>query len=236
MRKRDCLDCQRGDNTCPGHKTAGQRRREKRDRLVCNTSVLDYCPQSVGETLTHAEVCELFGVLHDPTLRRVLERHGEELRADGWDSENSTFTRRAVVRIALMFRPTTSLMAARIARAVEDFEQLIKFELTTEQSMLAADVLDEAIDLTERVRDDDPAEVWARLGKLDQYSTKSVIVALAAMVRTDDAAALDWLGSLVPASLLYRPVNGLALLLPTPGTADGVAPSVISDGINEGAA
>lgn len=211
--------------------TSAQRRRERRDRLSLNASVLDHCPQEIGETLTVAEVCELLGVLHNPTLRKVLERHGDELRANGWDPEEGTFTRGAVVRIALMLRPSTSLMAGRIATAVEDFDRLIKFELTTEQSMLAADVLDEAIELTERVREQDPAEVWAQLGQLDAYTIKSVVVALAAMVRTEDSAALDWLGSLVPASSLYRPVNGLALLLPVPDTADGVAMGEISDGL-----
>lgn len=212
--------------------TTAQRRRERRDRLSLNASVLDHCSQDVGVTLTVDEVCELLGVLCNPTLRKVLERHGDELRANGWDSEEGTFTRGALVRIALMLRPSTSLMAGRIARAVEDFDRLIKFELTTEQSMIAADVLDEAIELTERVREQDPAEVWAQLGKLDDYTIKSVVVALAAMVRTEDSAALDWLGSLVPASSLYRPVNGLALLLPVPDTTDGVAMSVISEGLN----
>lgn len=206
-----------------------QRRREQRDRLSLNASVLDYCPQQIGETLGVAEVCELLGVLHNPTLRKVLERHGDELRANGWDPEEGTFTRAAVIRVALMLRPSTSLMAGRIAKAVKDFDRLIKFELTTEQSMIAADVLDEAIELTERVREQDPAEAWAQLGKLDDYTIKSVVIALAAMVRTEDTTALDWLGSLVPASALYRPVNGLALLLPVPDTADGVAMSAISD-------
>lgn len=206
-----------------------QRRREQRDRLSLNASVLDHCPQQIGETLGVAEVCELLGVLHNPTLRKVLERHGDELRANGWDPEEGTFTRAAVIRVALMLRPSTSLMAGRIAKAVKDFDRLIKFELTTEQSMIAADVLDEAIELTERVREQDPAEVWAQLGKLDDYTIKSVVIALAAMVRTEDTTALDWLGSLVPASALYRPVNGLALLLPVPDTADGVAISAISD-------
>ncbi|WP_195173705.1 hypothetical protein [Mycobacteroides abscessus] len=206
-----------------------QRRREQRDRLSLNASVLDHCPRQIGETLGVAEVCELLGVLHNPTLRKVLERHGDELRANGWDPEEGTFTRAAVIRVALMLRPSTSLMAGRIAKAVKDFDRLIKFELTTEQSMIAADVLDEAIELTERVREQDPAEVWAQLGKLDDYTIKSVVIALAAMVRTEDTTALDWLGSLVPASALYRPVNGLALLLPVPDTADGVAMSAISD-------
>lgn len=206
-----------------------QRRREQRDRLSLNASVLDHCPQQIGETLGVAEVCELLGVLHNPTLRKVLERHGDELRANGWDPEEGTFTRAAVIRVALMLRPSTSLMAGRIAKAVKDFDRLIKFELTTEQSMIAADVLDEAIELTERVREQDPAEVWAQLGKFDDYTIKSVVIALAAMVRTEDTTALDWLGSLVPASALYRPVNGLALLLPVPDTADGVAMSAISD-------
>ncbi|MDM2104777.1 hypothetical protein PP405_14325 [Mycobacteroides abscessus] len=206
-----------------------QRRREQRDRLSLNASVLDHCPQQIGETLAVAEVCELLGVLHNPTLRKVLERHGDELRANGWDPEEGTFTRAAVIRVALMLRPSTSLMAGRIAKAVKDFDRLIKFELTTEQSMIAADVLDEAIELTERVREQDPAEVWTQLGKLDDYTIKSVVIALAAMVRTEDTTALDWLGSLVPASALYRPVNGLALLLPVPDTADGVAMSAISD-------
>lgn len=211
--------------------SVAQRRRERRDRLSRNTPVLDYCPQHVGETLTTDEVCELFGVIYDPTLRHSLDRHGDELRADGWDHEAGTFTRRAVLRLAMMFRSSTSLMASRIAKAAEDYHRLIKFTSSPEQVRRADDTLSLAFDLVEQVHDDDPAEVWARLGKLDDYALKSAVVALSALV-PEDLPVLGWLARLAPeGAMMNRAAMGLALLLPTPESADGVPSSAISEGL-----
>lgn len=216
-------------------RTPAQLKRDRRDRLACNASVLDHCPQHVGETLTQDEVLELFGVRYNPTLRMVLEHHGEELRADGWNGESKTFTRRAIMRIALIFRIKTSPMARRIAQAAEDYDRLIKFEASAEQVARAYDALDFATAIAEQVRDADPAEVWAELGDLDAYTLKAAVVTLAALVPLD-VPVMGWLSSLAPANTIHRGAMGLALLLPTPDSADGVPPSVISDGLNGEAA
>ncbi|QJD50454.1 MerR-like helix-turn-helix DNA binding domain protein [Mycobacterium phage Chris] len=199
------------------------RKREERSRIAANTGVLDMFRPRVGKTATTDEVCRLLRVDYGIVLRHVLNRHRDELAADGWDSAAGTFTRRSIIRLALLLRASTSPRAARIAKAARAGSKVISFDHAP-RSQHCANVLDGAFALAEKIRDDDPGEVWASLNRLDRHGLTALTVALAAMVDVDSAGATRWLRSL---SGGRGGPEGLQHLVPTRETTDGLPLSVL---------
>ncbi|ASR85254.1 hypothetical protein I5H06_gp50 [Mycobacterium phage SirPhilip] len=198
------------------------RKRAERGHIAANTGVLDMFKPRVGKTATTDEVCRLLRVDYRDVLRNVLTRHGDELTADGWDRAAGTFTRRAIIRVALLVRPSTSPRAARIAKAAKAGTKVISFDHAP-RSPHSAKILDRAFGLAEQIRDDDPGEVWAALNKLDRHTLTGVTVALAALVDVDAAGVTKWLRSLGNGG----GAEGLQRLVPTRETSDGLPLSVL---------
>lgn len=188
--------------------TAGKidrKRQELRDQLANRTAVLDLFTPRVGDPLTRDQLCTLLGVTRD-ALSTASRRHSDELRADGWDTEADTFTRRATIRLASIMRK--SPRAVLIARAAEQGANIIDFRHRSTRDVHA--VASWATDFAVELRDNDPAEMWVRLRNLDDYMLRAVVVALAAMVDIERPPP-RWLA------------DGLGSLIPTRKSADGVA-------------
>ncbi|QTF82049.1 hypothetical protein SEA_FEFFERHEAD_50 [Mycobacterium phage Fefferhead] len=225
---RNALRWRRRSGVAPKHRLVGRKIMYDAAALseyataVDNTHVLDMFAPRVGETATAAEVCRLLRVDHNDVLRNVLDRHGDELAADGWDKAAGTFTRRAIIRIALLVRASTSPRAERIAKAAEVGGRLISFDHGP-RAQQCVHILDRAMQLAEQIRDDDPGEIWAALHKVDRHTLTGVAVALAAMVDIDAPGVTKWLRSLAPGGA----VAGLQRLVPTRETTDGMPLSVL---------
>ena len=190
---------------------AAARRRAERDAVAGNTFVLDMFKPAIGGVATTDEVCRLLRVGYRPNLCNVLNRHGDELVSDGWDRAAGTFTRRAVIRMAMLLRPSTSARAARIAKAARAGIRLLSFDHPAREQQCAS-VLNRAFALAEDVRDDDPGEVWAGLRKLDRHVLAGVAVTLAAMVDIDAPGATRYLRELAGGDA--APVDGVRRLVP----------------------
>ncbi|ASR85351.1 hypothetical protein SEA_TIERRA_53 [Mycobacterium phage Tierra] len=198
-------------------------KRAERGRIAENTDVLDMFKPAVGGTATTDEVCRLLRIEYRPSLANVLTRHGDELTAAGWDRAAGTFTRRAIIRIALLLRPSTSQRAARIAKAAKAGNKLISFDHSP-RSQQCVHILERALDLSTQVRDDDPGEVWAALRRLDRHTLTGVAVALAAMVDVDASGVTKYLRSL---GVGHGGAEGLQRLVPTRDTTDGLPLSAL---------
>ncbi len=198
------------------------RKREERGRIAANTGVLDMFRPHIGTTATTDEVCRLLRIDYRDVLRNVLNRHGDELAADGWDRAAGTFTRRAVIRVALLLRPSTSPRAGRIAKAAKAGSKVISFDYAP-RSQQGAAILDRAFKLAEQIRDDDPGEVWAALNKLDRHTMQGMAVALAGLVDIDASGVTRWLRTLGAG----QAAEGLQKLVPTRETSDGLPLSVL---------
>ncbi|QFP94838.1 hypothetical protein SEA_MARSHAWN_52 [Mycobacterium phage Marshawn] len=199
------------------------RQRDERSRVAANTGVLDMFKPRVGKTATTDEVCRLLRIDYRDVLRNVLNRHGDELAADGWDRAAGAFTRRAIIRVALLVRASSSPRAGRIAKAAKTGSKLIAFDHAPRSQQCAA-VLDRSFTLAERLRDDDPGEVWAALNKLDRHTVQAMAVALAAMVPIDSPGVTRWLRTLGAAN---NGADGLQHLVPTRETSTGLPLSVL---------
>ncbi|AEK09863.1 hypothetical protein SEA_SHEDLOCKHOLMES_53 [Mycobacterium phage ShedlockHolmes] len=199
------------------------RKREERGRIAANTGVLDLFRPRIGEVASAEEVCRLLAIESRGSLRNVLNRHGDELAADGWDRAANTFTRRAVIRIALMLRASSSPRAGRIAMAAKAGSKVISFDHAP-LSRMTQGVLDRAYELAAQVRDEDPGEVWAALGRLDRHTLQGVAVALAALTPIESSGVTRYLRSLAGGG---NPAAGLARLVPTRETSDGMPLSLL---------
>ncbi|AHB79584.1 hypothetical protein PBI_VALIDUS_54 [Mycobacterium phage Validus] len=230
---RVALRARRRRGTAPAHKHAGRRvlydvaaieEYVEAARAAENTHVLDMFTPRVGKTATTDEVLTLLRIAHDPwILDKVVKRHRDELTAAGWDADTGTFTRQAIIRVALMLRSSTSPRAARIAKAAKAGSKVISFDHGPRSQQCAA-IFDRAMGLAERVRDDDPGEVWAGLRKLDPHALTGVAVALAALVDIDSPGVTRYLRSLAEGG---GAIEGLQRLVPTRETTDGVPLSVL---------
>ncbi|WNM74138.1 hypothetical protein SEA_NERGAL_47 [Mycobacterium Phage Nergal] len=210
-----------------------ERKRDRRGLLAANTAVLDEFEPAIGDQATTEQTAELLGVTpYSATLRNVLNRHRDELIADGWDQAKGTFTRRAIIRLALIMR---SDKAKAIAEAAGARYRVISFSAGEKLRHVrrCQAVMDQALEVAERVKDDDPAEVWAALNGLDRYTLQAVAVALGAMVPLDQPGTLQWLSALPSRYARHSDqslaASGLALIVPTPETADGVPLSQAED-------
>ncbi|APD18215.1 hypothetical protein SEA_HAMMY_52 [Mycobacterium phage Hammy] len=225
---RNALRWRRRSGTAPKYRLVGRKIMYDAAALgeyvtaVDNTHVLDMFTPRVGETATAADVCRLLRIDHGDVLRNILDRHGDELAADGWDRVAGTFTRRAIIRVALLVRSSTSPRAARIAKAAKAGSKVISFDHGP-RAQQCTHIFDRALLLAEQIRDDDPGEVWAALNKLDRHVLQGVTVALAALVDVDAAGITSWLRGLAGGGA----VEGLQRLVPTRETTDGVPLSVL---------
>lgn len=203
-----------------------ERKRARRDVLAAYVDVLDNFEPRVGVLATRDQVEALMGAEHSRTaLRSVFRGHRAELLADGYDGPTDTFTRRAVLRVALLMRSDQ-------ARAIADAACRAHQAATADRDAAAVAgaqhvqrcraTLDTAFDVACRVTEEDPAEAWAFLSDMDRYGLQLVTVALAAMLSGDSSNGVTgWLASLPPLtsdrrSRLGRAAIGLSMLTPQP--------------------
>ncbi|QFG09239.1 MerR-like helix-turn-helix DNA binding domain protein [Mycobacterium phage Efra2] len=226
---RNALRWRRRSGTAPEHRLVGRKimydvaALDEYATAVDNTHVLDMFTPRVGDTATADEVCRLLRIDQSDVLGKVLKRHGDELAAHGWDRATGTFTRRAIIQVALLVRSSTSARAARIAKAAKAGSRPISFAHSP-RSQQCPNILERAFDLATEARDDDPGEVWARLRKLDRHTLTGVAVALAAMVDVEAAGITKYLRGLSGGG---SAAEGLQRLVPTRETTDGVPLSVL---------
>ncbi|GLE59573.1 hypothetical protein NJBCHELONAE_48860 [Mycobacteroides chelonae] len=209
--------------------TLAEQRRQERDAVVENTYVLDDYMQ--GDILTTGQLCALYNINVDQ-LRNVLNRHRDELLEDGWDG-SSQFSQRAIIRIALILNPATSPVAAAIAEAASGKVRRIAFGKGRKPSHAreCRGFLERATSFAERIRENDPADLWAELNQLGRYELQARVVALAAMIPLDRGGLTRWLASLPAKGDLPDggTATGLALLIPTRDTADGASQTEVDE-------
>lgn len=208
-----------------------ERKRERRGLLAGNTAILDQFEPRIGETATLDEVAELLGVeATSGTLRNVLNRHSDELLADGWDRLRDTFTRRAIIRLAQIMR---SDKARAITEAASARYRVISFGSARDRlqhTRRCQAVMDQALEIAERIKDEDPAENWQLLNGLDRYTLQAVIIALGSIVQLEAPGPLRWLQAIAPRHHVGggrqdgQAASGLALIVPTPEASDSLAP------------
>lgn len=217
------------------------RRRELRDRFADDTYVLGALGMNIRDGATFDEVRELFGVKYE-TLRSVTRCHGDELAADGWDPQAQTFSHRAVIRVALLLRPSTSSVSARIhdvfglralmsegARAAKTRRHKAAkvAQSKRRETASAADMhikrcqtlIDQASKLVTQVRDEDPLDVWMGLDQLDGYDLRAMTMTLAALVPDGLGGLGAWLRDIKPPDFeVDKPKSeravGLSVLVP----------------------
>ncbi|QYC55129.1 helix-turn-helix protein binding domain protein [Mycobacterium phage Boilgate] len=203
--------------------------REQRDRYATRTSVLDQFEPRIGDTATRAEVGELLG-MDRRNFRYALSAHRDELLQAGYDPDTDTWTREAVLRLAMMTRkPQASAVA--LAAGVPPHEP----KLPSLGGAGAGHVhkcrrwVREAAELAEEVETFDPAEVWERLSAYSRYELQAIAVALAGMVPIDEPGAMLRLpqiaGLEVTRGMTHLVARALAQLVPPPHRAglDGEA-------------
>ncbi|AXQ63219.1 hypothetical protein I5G72_gp54 [Mycobacterium phage Collard] len=202
-----------------------QKQRDMRLALSSKTYVLPEILPNLPENPTTQEVCDVLGIKARTTLHNVIHRHRDELFSVGWDPDAGTFTPQAVVMLCLLVRATTSLKAAEVAEAVGARKRVIKFHSNKVPHVRNCQAtLRRASEYAERVRDDDPAELWHDIGKLDTYQLQATVVALAAMVPVDQPDLTKWLKDLAPSDRHEGggTASGLAKLVPAESEAGGV--------------
>lgn len=234
MKSDDCLDCQAPDATCPGHpkppkrdqaderrrQRAAQRARRRRDHLAAQVDIFDMLTPTLGDVATATEVRTFLGVKANGEMRNALYRNYDEMRENGWDVHAGTFTQSAVLRLCLLMRPAASPRVDEVANLLGVRERIITFNGGPTHVEACQEIIAKAKTLVGRVREDDPAKVWHKLGTLDRYTLTAITVALAAMVPEDRAGLISWLSALTTSG--GGAAAGLALLVPDPAVADGV--------------
>ncbi|AXH67046.1 hypothetical protein SEA_THYATIRA_48 [Mycobacterium phage Thyatira] len=204
---------------------AAKKQRDARRALYVKTHVLADVLPSLPETATTQHVCDALGIKARTTLHNVLHRHGDEMFAAGWNPDDGTFTHQSVILLCLLLRATTSLKAAEVAEAVGARRRVIKFHSNKVPHVRNCQaVIKRANEYAERIRDEDPAELWHDLNQLDSYQLQATVVALAAMVPVEQPDLTKWLTNLAPSGRHEGggAATGLAKLLPTEAEADGV--------------
>ncbi|AXQ53067.1 hypothetical protein SEA_RANDO14_47 [Mycobacterium phage Rando14] len=204
---------------------AAKKRRDTRLAQSTRTHVLDDLLPNLPEPATTQQVCDALGIKARTTLHNVLHRHGDEMFSAGWNPDDGTFTHQSVVMLCLLIRASTSLKAAQIAEAVGARRRVIKFHGNKVPHVRNCQaVIQRAKEYAERVRDEDPAELWHDLTRLDGYQLQATVVALAAMVPVDQPGVTKWLADLAPSGRHKGggAATGLAKLVPTEAEANGV--------------
>lgn len=204
---------------------AARRRRNARAALCEKTHVLADILPGLPKTPSTKQVCDALNINARTTLHNTLHRHRDEMIAAGWNPEKGTFSQKSVILLCLFIRATTSRKAAEVTEAIGARRPAIKFHgnkvphVRNCQSMIKR-----AYECAERIRDEDPAELWHALGQLDPYQLQGVTVALAAMVPVDQPDLTKWLTELAPSKRHEGSgaASGLAKLIPTEDQAKGV--------------
>lgn len=210
---------------------AAQKRREARAAFARKTYVLGDILPDLPETSTTQQVCAALSIKARTTLHNVLHRHRDEMIAAGWNPESHTFSQQSVIVLCLLIRASTSLKAAEIAEAVGARRRVIKFHSNKVPHVRKCQsIIKRANEYVERLRDEDPAEVWHDLSQLDSYQLQGVAVALAAMVPVEQPGLTKWLTELAPSGRHEGggAASGLAKLIPTEAEANGVPLSRVS--------
>ncbi|AYQ98539.1 hypothetical protein SEA_REPTAR3000_54 [Mycobacterium phage Reptar3000] len=211
-----------------------KQKRQRRNMLARNTEVLDDFGITT-QIVTTDELCEALRIVPE-ALRNMMRKHRQELIDAGYNPEDGGwFTREAVMRVALLLRPTTSPIAGQIAEAAGVKYARITFGGGGAHASRCSAIIDQAVDVAQRVHEECPAELWHDLTKMNRYELQALTVALAAMVPIDTASKnelLGWVASLAdnndPRTKSGIPA-GMAQLIPTKATADGVPPTKLDD-------
>jgi len=205
-------------------------RRQQRHRLVLQAeSILGDLREPVTtDDLTTTEVSRILGMSMS-ALTNVIRRNYEELLADGYTpgrrGQRSTLTRRGIFRIALIMRPGTSEVADEISKLAgyhhrkEGHKQSTDGRTSTSHVQQAVAHMDRATELALAVRDEDPADVWDSLSRLDRYQLQALSVTLAALLPVDATRSelTGWLEAMAQGrSREHGSVGaGLGMIIPT---------------------
>ncbi|AOT23176.1 hypothetical protein SEA_TAQUITO_56 [Mycobacterium phage Taquito] len=211
-----------------------QQKRQRRNVMARNTEVLDDFGITT-QIVTTDELCSVLRIVPQ-ALRNILRTHRQELLDAGYSPEDGGwFTREAVMRVALLLRPTTSAVAGQIAEAAGMRYTRITFGGGGAHASRCSAIIDQAVDVAQRVHEECPAELWHDLTKMNRYELQALAVALAAMVPVDEASKnelLGWVAGLADNND-HRAKggipSGMAQLIPTKATADGVPPTKLDD-------
>ncbi|AXH46893.1 helix-turn-helix DNA binding domain protein [Mycobacterium phage Aminay] len=193
--------------------------RDIRDTLADNTHVLDEFTPVLHDGASTDDVCKLLGI--EPwTPKHHLKKHADELVAAGYDPDERTWSRQAIIRLALLTRGTNS---AEISAAAG----FVRVSPRPHRGLGASHVnrckrlLEIATGAAQHVKEQDPAELWLQLDELSRYELQAVAVALAALVPIDKPGVFDVLTKSAPhQSKQYGgngAANGLAQLVPAKG-------------------
>ena len=134
------------------------------------------------------QIAEYFGISRSGVLS-ITKRYGTELREvgyiPGFGQMKSSFSRRAVLHVAMLLRPNTSDVAKklRMKMGVWVDHKPTAEDLSHRGSCKGA--IDKAIETIANVRDIDPHDMWTDLNRLDRWQIQAVAVALATMVPDD---------------------------------------------------
>ena len=193
--------------------------RAKRDRLVADLSPLaELGINPSGPPLSRSQASLLLGLLPN-TIRKIISRNADELNV----GDESLLDATAVARIALLTRHSASPMVGRIHRSLDPDADapMLRFAdredgPTPTHRASAEAAHDEAYEVIEAVRDQDPAVVWERIRGMAPEQAAAVIVVLAALVPDNQRGLLNWVRGLSPAGTVSA---GLCQIIPTPQTA-----------------
>ena len=175
----------------------------------------------IPEGCTVNNVCNYLGVNRQMVFS-VTKRHGAELRSVGYlagtGATRSSFSRRSVLHVAM-------LLPAKVAGKPRELREKLGVWVerkpplhdTTHLGSCRA-AIEKAIEMAGAVREQDPADNWSDLGRLDRWQLHAVIVALASMVG-EDKTTRQLTSYLLDISRIYRdtdanPAHGLLKLTP----------------------
>lgn len=194
-------------------------------------------PPLINDNLTVHEVCNYLGIGRS-TLLGLTRIHSPELKEAGYVGSNkhaySRFSRRSVIHLAMMLRPSTSHQANEIKKALGVYQPPRNVQHRMAGHVTACKTqLDKAMELGQAVQEYDPQETWQELSEMGRWHLQVIIVALGAMLPLDQPGLLSFLqdcGENVPMCTRASQTNahrgdsagrGLAALIPqTKGEAE----------------
>lgn len=195
--------------------------RDIRDTLADNTFVLDEFTPMLHDGASTDDVCKLLGI--EPwTPRHHIKKHADELVAAGYNPDERTWSRQAIIRLALLTRGPGSLAVSEAA-GFQRITSITSARTGAGHVNRCKRIVGIATDMAVRVKDEDPADVWLELETLSAYDLKGVIIALAAVVPVEGplSVTLAELIKLAPHhSKRYGgdgAASGLAQLVPVKG-------------------
>jgi hypothetical protein len=183
----------------------------------------DLEPPILRDDLTPAEVSDYFGVSRS-TLLVIARRHLAELLQVGYQQsagpKAATYSRRAILHVALIMRPSTSKRANEIVTALgvrRGTSGNVGLRVPPlEKVVECRELLERVYGVAEAVREEDPSEVWAELSTAGKRELQGMVVALSALVPLDQPGLRRWLSEM---GSRYTDADdssamGLALLIP----------------------